>query len=760
MSSQLQIGEIQQVRIERILSIGLLVALENGRRGLIRARELRWEDIGKADWRRRYAVNGWYRAKMIGWEGEQILFSLRFAQHDPWDTAAVRYRLGTIHVGVVSGFDGPLAYIDLEPGIVGRLHRSELPVWNSAQIEEFLWLGDSIRVLVENVNLVRREVILTMRGMERLRWPGTPEAKDGQSIRREFAPQAATPALTIFTSATPRSILVIEDDPEQSRALCGWLRSAGHSVESALGETEAKAALARRTFEAILSDVGLDDGDGIGFVREMIDQSPDSRWMLMTDWASAEDRDTEIRSLEEKGVVLLLKPLSPEDMQRVLAEANESEQADEDDEPAETQITSIRQVTAQRRTHRHAINSTGQIRQLLEQLRKTSRASRVILFRLHAHQRQIDIAGDTSEGGLDLNALGSLIHSPVREVLDDQATVQVPDVGEAEGYTRNLTPLLRFRSCIGVPVPTNIEEEYALFLFHSATGFASSVVVQDADNTALALAARLEQQTALHQMIEVQRSSLIGHLARGMVHEVNHHLGPMVWVIPRVQATSVRFGQTVDVLLEQPPAIPNGSINPLTDMRWELQKLRDDIRVLGDGINNLVQTTRLFGRITVQDSEQILRMERVVELCFDMVRDMADRAKIQLHFEPPENIHLTRARESQIQQILLNLLVNAIQQVALIRPKEGGRIQVEVGSSEIDGERAITISVEDDGPGIHRRLWEPIFRLGMTTRQGEGSGMGLYIAEWLAGDLGGIVQVQEGYVGWGSRFVIELPVRS
>ena len=75
-----------------------------------------------------------------------------------------------------------------------------------------------------------------------------------------------------------------------------------------------------------------------------------------------------------------------------------------------------------------------------------------------------------------------------------------------------------------------------------------------------------------------------------------------------------------------------------------------------------------------------------------------------------------------------------------------------------DGQRLVNINVEDDGPGIHFRLWEQVFELGYSTRK-EGSGLGLHISRSLAKSLGGDVYVAESFIGWGTTFTIKLPLR-
>jgi signal transduction histidine kinase len=112
----------------------------------------------------------------------------------------------------------------------------------------------------------------------------------------------------------------------------------------------------------------------------------------------------------------------------------------------------------------------------------------------------------------------------------------------------------------------------------------------------------------------------------------------------------------------------------------------------------------------------------------------------------------------QIQQVLLNLLINAIQQISLLRPADGGRVQLWARQIEHNNRDLIQIGVVDDGPGIHRRLWEMVFELGFTTRREGGSGLGLYITRSLVENLGGRIFVAESAMLWGSTVVVELPL--
>jgi len=107
----------------------------------------------------------------------------------------------------------------------------------------------------------------------------------------------------------------------------------------------------------------------------------------------------------------------------------------------------------------------------------------------------------------------------------------------------------------------------------------------------------------------------------------------------------------------------------------------------------------------------------------------------------------------QIGQVLLNLLINALQAIEGSGRQEGGRIEVE---GRLIGPW-VEISVRDNGPGIkpeHReRLFDPFFT---TKPVGEGTGLGLAICHGIISGHGGRIEV-ESRQGEGSCFRILLP---
>ncbi len=113
----------------------------------------------------------------------------------------------------------------------------------------------------------------------------------------------------------------------------------------------------------------------------------------------------------------------------------------------------------------------------------------------------------------------------------------------------------------------------------------------------------------------------------------------------------------------------------------------------------------------------------------------------------------TMADPYQLQQVVLNLLMNAEQ--ALLQERGQGKVKIKTRVA--DGQR-IAIEISDDGPGVPRGIASRIFDPFFTTKPpGVGTGLGLSIVYGIVKQHGGEVTF-ENQSGGGARFVVELPV--
>lgn len=744
-----QTGAVAKVRIRRLLPYGLLVDLEDGSVGIIREREIAWDAKHRQCWRERYKPGDVVEAVVLGSRSsDRLELSLRLVDSDPWIGLGERYYSGQWLDGVITGIEPYGVFVELEPGVTGLLHMSKLPPWAKGPLNDFFWPGDHVRVMIEALDENRRRISLSIIDLASHRWPGPmhqsrpPQA--ASAVKSDDAPSFRKPPLAVprlplelLLEHGPRSVLIIEDDSAQLQAVADWLSHAGQHVIRAESGEKALALVADFVPDLALIDLHLPGINGIQVIDGLRHNYPNLHCVLMTDWSRAEEHRAEIETLATLGVRLLLKPFLPEELLEVL-DAPERV-------PAAADAKSISPALASGEFRAVPRQDMGSVPELLSQLRRLTAASKVVLFELDPEQRKVNILAESGRDVLQRKAIGNLIHSPVRDVAEDRLEISARDVNQmVGGRFQYLSPLLMFSSCIGVPIPANLPQRFALFLFYPRPDACADVHQLAARAAALALGALLDRQRFLTQAADLQHLALLGQLTRSLVHEVNHRLGPINFALESLQQQC----NYVERLATTRP----------DHVEAELRRAGDILAQLAAAARALTSTARLFGQMARSEAgraAQILLLKDTMQEVVDIMRDRADRAGITLEVVPPPHLMFTRGQVTAFQQITLNLVLNAIQQIEETYGKRGGRVCIRFEEITPQGNQ-LRILVEDDGPGIHRRLWERIFELGFTTRD-EGSGLGLYITRGLAESMGGKVYVAKSLRLWGTTFVVELP---
>ncbi len=112
---------------------------------------------------------------------------------------------------------------------------------------------------------------------------------------------------------------------------------------------------------------------------------------------------------------------------------------------------------------------------------------------------------------------------------------------------------------------------------------------------------------------------------------------------------------------------------------------------------------------------------------------------------------LVEGSRPELEQVMLNLLINAIQ-----AQPEGGAIRVRVRAVTRDGHPTGEFSVDDAGPGVPEAERAKVFEAFFTTKAAEGTGLGLSISDEMVRRHGGVLSVEDSALG-GARFVVRLP---
>jgi C4-dicarboxylate-specific signal transduction histidine kinase len=230
------------------------------------------------------------------------------------------------------------------------------------------------------------------------------------------------------------------------------------------------------------------------------------------------------------------------------------------------------------------------------------------------------------------------------------------------------------------------------------------------------------------EMARISRITTMGELAAGIAHELNQPLGSIVM-----------SGDACLRWLETDP--PN-----LDEVQQAVEAIiRDGSRAS----NVLVRTRKLIGR--GEQVKESLDIKQVIREVLSLLEDKFRRDGISWHAEISENLPHALADRVLLQQVILNLVLNALDAMRPInhRPKV---LHIRATRSVDD----IVVLIRDSGPGLHREHLSRMFEAFYTTKI-DGIGMGLKISRSIVEAHGGRLWAVAND-GPGSSFYFALPI--
>ncbi|HTP13063.1 MAG TPA: ATP-binding protein, partial [Bacteroidota bacterium] len=231
-----------------------------------------------------------------------------------------------------------------------------------------------------------------------------------------------------------------------------------------------------------------------------------------------------------------------------------------------------------------------------------------------------------------------------------------------------------------------------------------------------------EQRILEQQLVRSQRMESIGTLAAGIAHEVGNPLTAISSLVQVIERTSE------DEFAKEKLALINNQVTRITKI-----------------IRNLVDFSRPSGNV-VSDTD----VNKVVHDALNIVQYGKRVKNIEFKLELTENLPPIKSVSDQLVQVLINLLINAVDSL------EGKPGTVTVRSFEKDA--TVSVEVLDTGRGILDEDREKIFMPFFTTKEaGKGTGLGLWVSYGIVRRFGGDVDV-ESVVGKGSKFTITFPL--
>ncbi len=270
----------------------------------------------------------------------------------------------------------------------------------------------------------------------------------------------------------------------------------------------------------------------------------------------------------------------------------------------------------------------------------------------------------------------------------------------------------------------------AVFLLAAVAAAALSYLVSRNLVQRLTLADR-ERTAMTHQVIETGRLASIGELAAGIAHEINNPVAIMV-----------QEAGWISDLLEDSEA---SSIKDFD----EISRAVGQIQTQGERCKEITYKLLSFARKTDPTVREVVLNEMVTEV-MSLIGQKTRYANVQIETRLSPMLPTLKASSSELQQVLLNLVNNAVDAIG----NSGGTVTVTTRQEDDQ----VILEVVDTGDGIPEanlaRIFDPFFT---TKPVGQGTGLGLSICYGIVEKMGGTITV-ESRMGQGSTFTVYLPI--
>ncbi len=260
-------------------------------------------------------------------------------------------------------------------------------------------------------------------------------------------------------------------------------------------------------------------------------------------------------------------------------------------------------------------------------------------------------------------------------------------------------------------------------------------------------------QDAYNTMAQQEKMAAIGELAAGVAHEINNPLG---FIKSNARSMNKYLEMLTSIFKEISKNPDLEKIENTGKIEFVLSDLQDILKENEDGLNRIAVITESLKRFARMGDEN-------VQSNFDLnqaIIDTLNIAKSQYKYIADIKLNLgeiplVSCNGDSINQVLLNLIVNAANAIESLGSKEKGEILIETSLQN----SLIKFSVTDSGPGVDSSVKNKIFDPFFTTKEiGKGTGLGLSLCY----DI--IVQKHQGRIWFencdhgGAKFNFTIPI--
>lgn len=699
---------------------------------------------------------------------DSIEFSIRELE-DPWKEID-QFSVGQIQIGEVVDIRESAVYVELSPGIDGKIPIQNIPLQVGIELGTFLGIGDKVKVEVTKVDSTVRLLELNLITPLQVPFSKDALATELQGFFHSSLQQLQDNVASMFSTQSPlftqeifltspithfENVLVIDNEINDgegvSRLLETHLNVKTHWVKS---QNEALSAVKDDipSFDLAVIDVNLSDGEnGVEVAKKMLRIKPDLPCLFMSKDTLSEADLLSIETEYKRPFPFALKRwgLKP-NIETANELFNRIQLLREGKIIKNTHYSALQEgrfLGGLEQTNAQNLSLSEKLAQLLKELATETRIEHALILQLDKEKKEVEIAAayppkyaDAYKRGLD-----GIYHSPVKNVIEEGQIFYLSkiDIESRSSGLKNFFPELSFQSCYGISIKLSGQlSEYGLFVLDQRPDFIWSIISRIRLCASFA-GLTIEKHLALNQLRPLQDFILRGELMSTFLHELNNKLAPLM------------------------DLIEEGLIFMNENKKHEFWEFFQDT---APDLLKIKQLANAYGRLAKQDMEEV-DLNSIVEKVQHQLRPYAQRVGVQLAIHTKE-LPLVHAISLQVEQVLTNVVLNAIQHIdEQNQSRRNFNDSLKAGSSQhLQEHRLVLINtcaspkqdacyivVVDSGPGVPYYRREKIFQLGESSRAG-GHGLGLYISRSLMEAMHGRLVWVDSVQLWGSAFAIIFPL--
>ena len=256
-----------------------------------------------------------------------------------------------------------------------------------------------------------------------------------------------------------------------------------------------------------------------------------------------------------------------------------------------------------------------------------------------------------------------------------------------------------------------------------------------------------ESQQQLHQ---AQKMETLGTLVAGVAHEINNPINLIMYNLPLIQKI---WSDLLPVLMAQKKRMPNQKYGGFTYdfLEDNLTQLVADMDMAANRVAKIVSDLKNFSKQSNVAEKSTVQVNAAVKNAMRLAQTTLRKSGVRIQLDLDENLPLIEGNLQSIEQIILNIIINAIQAI----DHSDGVIRIASGFQRKDAR--IGLQIIDNGRGISDAIADKLFLPFVTDKQAEGgTGLGLSVTYGLVQSHGGDISF-ETQKGRGTTFTVSFP---